>query len=352
METIHVSASRNYDVLLGPGLIEDLPRLVEPLCNGKRIGIITDDTVNSLYAAKVAESFDISGYTIYKYVIPYGESSKNIQTLSRILEYFASCHFTRKDIFVSIGGGVVGDITGLAAALYMRGIQFAQVPTTLLSMVDASVGGKTAVDLNAGKNLIGAFWQPSLVIADTQIVANLPADIFAEGMAEVIKSDLIANAGIVKMIQLGTVKNSLDQIVFSCIKMKRDVVERDEFETLGLRKVLNMGHTVAHAIEKLSDYSVSHGVAVATGLVWEAQIASKLGICGRKMVEEIKEAVDSYHLYYDVPYSAESMVEAMKSDKKNEDSRIDFVFPITYGKWEERKMEQHALIDIIKTLNI
>lgn len=352
METIHVSASRNYDVLLGPGLIEDLPRLIEPLCNGKRIGIITDDTVNSLYAAKVAESFDISGYTIYKYVIPHGESSKNIQTLSRILEYFASCHFTRKDVFISIGGGVVGDITGLAAALYMRGIQFVQVPTTLLSMVDASVGGKTAVDLNAGKNLIGAFWQPSLVIADSQIVANLPADIFAEGMAEVIKSDLIANAGIVKMIQLGTVKNSLDIIVFSCIKMKRDVVERDEFETLGLRKVLNMGHTVAHAIEKLSDYSVSHGVAVATGLVWEAQIASKLGICDRKIVDEIKEAVDSYHLYYDVPYSVESMVEAMKSDKKNEDSRIDFVFPITYGKWAERKMEQHALIDIIKSLNI
>lgn len=351
METIEVNTSRRYKVIIGQGLINELPRLVEPICNGRKIGVITDETVDALYAESACNALSNYGFTVSKYVIPPGEPSKNMTVLSGILEFFASCQFGRKDILISIGGGVIGDVTGLTAALYMRGIQFIQVPTTLLSSVDASVGGKTAVDLNAGKNLVGAFWQPSLVVSDTQIVASLPDEIFAEGMAEVIKSDLIANAGIIKIIWQGKVKDSLEKIVSSCIKMKRDVVERDEFETLGFRKVLNMGHTVAHAIEKLSDYSVPHGVAVATGLVWEAQMANIQGVCDRRFVDEIREAVDAYHLYYDVPYSVEAMVEAMKSDKKNEDSRIDFVFPITYGKWVERKMETHTLIDIIKTLN-
>lgn len=352
MRTIEVKTSRKYNVQLGQGLISILPQLVEPFCVGRKIGIITDDTVDVLYANKAAEALMVCDYSVSKYVIPHGEGSKSIDTLSGILEYFATCHFTRKDIFISVGGGVAGDITGLAAALYMRGIQFIQVPTTLLSMVDASVGGKTAVDLQAGKNLIGAFWQPCMVVADTQIIANLSDDIFAEGMAEVIKSDLIASAGIVKMIQKGTVKEHIDEIVAHCIEMKRGVVEQDEYETKGLRKVLNMGHTVAHAIEKLSGYQVSHGIAVATGLVWEAKIACYLGLCNDALVNEIKEAVDAYQLYYDVPFTVDSMVEAMKSDKKNDDLRIDFVFPITYGKWEERKLEQRELIDIIKTINI
>lgn len=350
MKTIEVKTSRAYNVLLGKGLIDNISRLVEPVCKGRKIGIITDDTVDALYASAVAERLNAYGYTIGNYVIPHGESSKNTTTLSGILEYFASCHFTRKDIFVSIGGGVIGDITGLAAALYMRGIQFIQIPTTLLSMVDASVGGKTAVDLAAGKNLIGAFWQPSMVVADTQIINNLPEDIFAEGMAEVIKSDLIANAGIVEMIKQETVKENIDQMVASCIEMKRDVVEQDEYETKGLRKVLNMGHTVAHAIEKLSDYNVSHGIAVATGLVWEASIANDLGLCSEALVKEIREAVDAYQLYYNVPFTVEAMVEAMKSDKKNDDSNIDFVFPLKYGKWEERKLPQQELVTILVKL--
>ena len=352
METIEVKTSRTYNVQLGQGLISVLPQLTQPLCSGRKIGFITDDTVDVLYANKAAEAFQICDYNVSKYVIPHGEGSKNISTLSEILEYFAQCHFTRKDIFISIGGGVIGDITGLAAALYMRGIQFIQVPTTLLSIVDASVGGKTAVDLQAGKNLIGAFWQPSMVVADTQIIANLPDDIFAEGMAEVIKSDLIANAGIVKMIKAGTVKEHIDQIVSSCINMKRDVVEQDEYETKGLRKVLNMGHTVAHAIEILSNYTVSHGIAVATGLVWEAKIACQLGLCGEQLVKEIQEAVEAFQLYYHVHYTVEAMVEAMKSDKKNDDYNIDFVFPITYGKWEERKLDTNKLKKIINTINI
>ncbi len=352
VETIEIKTSRKYYVQLGQGLISVLPQLIEPLCEGRKIGVITDDSVDALYAAKAVEALDICGYTVYKYVIPHGEGSKTITTLSGILEYLATCHLTRKDFLISIGGGVIGDITGLVAALYMRGIQFIQVPTTLLSMVDASVGGKTAVDLKAGKNLIGAFWQPSMVVADTQIIANLPDEIFAEGMAEVIKSDLIANAGIVKMIQAGIVKEHIDQMVASCINMKRDVVEQDEYETKGIRKVLNMGHTVAHAIEKLSNYTVSHGIAVATGLVWEAKIACQLALCGEQLVKEIQNAVNAYQLYYHVPYTVEAMVEAMKSDKKNDDNNIDLVFPITYGKWEEKKLETNELKNIINTINI
>ena len=350
MKRITVNTSKTYDVLLGNGLIQRLPELIAPICQGRKVGIITDDTVEGLYANHVAQELVSQGYEVKLFSFPHGEESKHIGTLSEILEYFAQNHFTRKDVFISIGGGVAGDITGLAAALYMRGIQFIQVPTTLLSMVDASVGGKTAVDLIAGKNLVGAFWQPSLVVADTNIVANLPKDIFAEGMAEVIKSDLIANAGIIGWVLLGTLNVHLAETIESCIRMKQGVVEQDEYETKGLRKVLNMGHTVAHAIEKLSEYKVSHGVAVATGLVWEATISHYLGLCNQSLVDEIRHAVDCYNLYYDVPYSVADMVEAMRSDKKNEDSKIDFVFPITYGKWEERKLEQKELNDIINSI--
>lgn len=352
MKRITVNTSKTYDVLLGSGLIRQLPEFLKPFCEGRKVGIITDDTVEGLYANQVAQAMAAEGYVVRTFVFPHGEESKHIGTLSDILEYFAEQHFTRKDVFVSIGGGVVGDITGLAAALYMRGIQFIQVPTTLLSMVDASVGGKTAVDLKAGKNLIGAFWQPSMVVADPQVIAQLPQEIFAEGMAEVIKSDLIANAGIVKRVLDGTLKQHLEEAIESCIRMKQGIVEQDEYETKGLRKVLNMGHTVAHAIEKLSAYKVSHGIAVGTGLVWEAAIANYLGLCGAELVDEIRKAVDHYHLFYDVPYGVEDMVEAMRSDKKNEDSRIDFVFPDTYGKWEERKLAQKELIGIINQLNI
>lgn len=352
MKRITINTSKTYDVLQGRGLIRQLPELLRPVYRGKKIGIITDDIVEGLYANNVAQELAAAGYFVKIFVFPHGEVSKHIGTLSDILEYFAQNHFTRKDLFLSIGGGVVGDITGLAAALYMRGIQFIQVPTTLLSIVDASVGGKTAVDLEAGKNLIGAFWQPSMVIADSQIIANLPEDIFSEGMAEVIKSDLIADAGIIKWILNGAVKDYLDEVIESCIQMKRSVVEQDEFETKGLRKVLNMGHTVAHAIERLSDYRVSHGVAVATGLVWEAKIAQYQSICNQSLVDEISEAVDCYGLYYDVPYSVVDMVDAMRSDKKNEDQNIDFVFPITYGKWVEKKLDQRELIEIINSINI
>ena len=350
MKTITVNTSKVYDVCLGKDLIYQLPNLIAPFCKGRKVGVITDDNVDVLYATAMKDELEAEGYQVSKFVFPHGEESKNINTLSDILEYFASCHFTRKDFFVSIGGGVAGDITGLAAALYMRGIQFIQVPTTLLSMVDASVGGKTAVDLQAGKNLIGAFWQPSRVVADTQIIADLPQDIFAEGMAEVIKSDLIANAGIVNWTIEGAVKAHLDEVIESCIQMKRSVVEKDEYETKGLRKVLNMGHTVAHAIEKLSNYQVSHGVAVATGLVWEAQIACQMGLCGEPLVKDIREAVDVYHLYYNVPFMVESMVDAMRGDKKNDDSRIDFVFPVTYGKWEEHKLELQELVALLKQI--
>lgn len=350
MKTITVNTSKVYDVCLGKDLIHQLPDLIAPFCKGRKLGIITDDNVDALYATAVKHDLEAEGYQVSKFVFPHGEESKNINTLSDILEYFASCHFTRKDFFISIGGGVAGDITGLAAALYMRGIQFIQVPTTLLSMVDASVGGKTAVDLQAGKNLIGAFWQPSMVVADTQVIADLPQDIFAEGMAEVIKSDLIANAGIVNWAIEGIVKEHLDEIIESCIQMKRSVVEQDEYETKGLRKVLNMGHTVAHAIEKLSGYQVSHGIAVATGLIWEAGIAAHLGLCSEALVAQIREAVEAYHLYYNVPFSIGAMVEAMKSDKKNDDSNIDFVFPLQFGKWEERKLSQHELVNIIEKI--
>ena len=249
-----------------------------------------------------------------------------------------------------MGGGVVGDIAGLASAIYMRGIEFIQIPTTLLAMVDASVGGKTAIDLKAGKNLAGAFWQPSLVICDTNIIKALPDDIFREGMGEVLKYEVIDNLGIFESVFNDRVFNDLDSIIYNCIESKRRIVEEDEFETTGKRKILNVGHTFAHGLEKLSNFEIYHGVAVATGLVWEAGLSYKLNLCSKSTFETIKHAVMKWNLLIDFKYDFKEMVNAMKKDKKNNDSLISFMLPLRLGNCVEKKLNDKEIISILESV--
>lgn len=348
MKTVHVNVSKAYDVLIGYGLLGQIGTLIKPVCKTNRVAIITDDIVEKLFMNSVCQRLNESGFETIQYSFPNGEQSKNVETLSGILEFLATNHVSRKDTLIALGGGVVGDIVGLAAALYMRGMSVVQVPTTLLSAVDSSVGGKTAVDLKSGKNLVGAFWQPSMVICDVEVIKNLSDKIFNEGMSEVIKCSIIRKLPVTDWINTNSLKDHLEDVIFDCILLKRDIVEKDEFDNKGIRNVLNVGHTVAHAIEKLSDYTISHGHAVGTGIIIEANISSLLGKCDKYIVEQIKNQVGKYGLIERIDWSPSQMVEAMKSDKKNVDSSIVFELPLQFGETEEFRINPIALWDLIR----
>ena len=345
-----MNVSKPYDILLGGGLFNRVNEVISPFCRGRNIAIVTDDIVNEIYGEKLLNQLRQHGYSAIKYVFPNGEASKNINTLSGILEFLAERDFKRNDFLIALGGGVVGDITGFAASVYMRGIGFIQIPTTLLAMVDASIGGKTAIDLSAGKNLAGAFWQPSLVICDTNIIKALPDEIFREGMGEVLKYGVIDNMGIFQYVFDNHVNEKLDLIILDCIRSKQRVVQEDEFETKGVRKVLNVGHTFAHGLEKLSDYAISHGVAVGTGLAWEAGISYKLGMCSFETFQSIKKAVKKWNLLVNFDFGFEDLVLAMKKDKKNDDSLISFMLPIQLGNCVEKKIDGVNLISTLENV--
>jgi len=344
---ISVNVSKKYDVIIEADSILHVFDYISNFAYSRKVAIITDDIVDRLYSMQVYDSLKKQNIDVYKFVFANGEESKNIRTLSLILEFLAENKFKRNDLIVAIGGGVVGDISGLSASLYMRGIEFIQIPTTLLAMVDASIGGKTAVDIKAGKNLVGAFWQPSLVLCDTNIIKNLPNNIFVEGMAEVIKADEIGNFGIIDLIKKSLIYDNIDYIVEKCIELKRDIVQQDEFETLGVRKLLNVGHTYAHALEKLSDYKISHGEAVGCGLFVEALIANRLGLCDEDTKISIQNAVLKVGLLNEYNYPIKDIVNTMKVDKKNTDDLISFMLPKTLGNCVERKLSTNEVEQLL-----
>lgn len=348
MNRIHVAVSHPYDVLVGRGFIRSVYQLARPFLKSERVVIVTDDIVDGLYGSDVLDQLIKNGLDAKKFAFPNGESSKNINTLSEILEFLAQVGLKRGDTLFALGGGVVGDITGLSAALFMRGISFIQVPTTLLAMVDASIGGKTAIDLKSGKNLAGAFWQPSLVICDIDIIEKLPHELFVEGMGEVIKCDIIEELGICDAVLNDSIEENLETIVSDCIQLKRSIVEKDEFETLGIRKLLNVGHTFAHGVEKMSDYKTPHGFAVGTGLVWESAIAYLKGICDKKTFNLIKQTVIKSGLLVDADYPVAELVECMKKDKKNSDDLISFMLPSSIGKCDEYKLAASEVCELLK----
>lgn len=336
MTTIAVKTSKPYKVVIGDGLIKDIGSLIQPVCATKKVAVITDDIVNRLYGSIVTEVLMSSGYSVSKFVFVNGEKSKNIVTLSKILEFLAESELTRSDMLIALGGGVVGDITGFAAAVYMRGIDFIQVPTTLLAAVDASVGGKTAIDLEHGKNLAGAFWQPRMVLCDTEIIRDLPDSLFANGMGEVIKHGVLAGADILDAIENGAEKYDFEWLVKRNIEIKRDIVVSDERES-GKRRILNFGHTVAHAIEKMSCYTIPHGEAVGIGMVYETRLAEALGICESGLEEKILGYCDKYGLFTKQLIDDE-FIKAMTMDKKNEDKKIVFALPERVGAFCIKKL--------------
>ncbi len=329
MTTITVHASHQYDVHIGCGLLEKAGELCAQVINPCRALILTDDNVAPIYANALHASLSDAGFAPEIYVVPHGEGSKSIPTLCELLEYLAEQKYTRTDALFALGGGVIGDLCGFAASVYLRGIAFVQIPTTLLACVDSSVGGKTAVNLRAGKNLAGAFYQPRLVICDPETLGTLPPEILADGCAEVIKYGVINDSELFSWLESG-ISPASEQIIARCVQNKRDVVEQDEFDT-GLRQLLNLGHTVAHAIEKCSDFAISHGSAVAIGTVAIMRAAVAQGLCPGGDLDALIRLTKQLGLPTSCPFDAAELTAAALSDKKRTGGSITLVVPYGIG---------------------
>ena len=353
IQTIHVRTNPEYDVTIGPGLLRECGtrlRGAVPLCH---MAVVTDSNVAPLYLKTVKDSLLEAGYQVSTYMFPAGEEHKNFDTLSGILEFLAEEHLTRTVCVAALGGGVTGDMAGLAAALYLRGVKYVQLPTTLLSAVDSSVGGKTAIDLKAGKNLAGAFLQPSAVICDTNCLETLPPEVSADGAAEAIKTAVLSDAGLFNAIEDGMfMMTDTAAIIAHCVQYKAGVVERDEKEQ-GERKLLNLGHTVGHAIEKCSDFTIPHGHAVAAGLAVMARASKRLGWMLEEGInawtaDRICSALRLTGLPISTEYSPEVLAQAALSDKKRAGDSITIVVPREIGNCELKKIHVSELEAIIR----
>lgn len=365
MRKVTVSASKVYDVTIGRGLLADVGKIVRETSGGATVAIITDSVVNPLYGDCVEKSLTAAGYKVLRLVLPSGEHSKCADTLVKIWEFLAENGMIRSDVIVALGGGVVGDISGFAASSYMRGIHYVQVPTTLLAMVDSSVGGKTAINLNAGKNLAGAFNQPEAVICDLDTVMSLDEKVYIDGCAEVIKYGVIRDAELFEQLAIEMPKSVndlpdnfqiLEDVVARCVEIKADVVNADECDT-GIRQLLNFGHTIGHAYEAISDFEMSHGYAVALGMSVICKIAVAEGMCEEAVSKRMDEILKAFGLPVDLmamnekyDFSPENLAKYIGSDKKHVDNYINLIVPNKIGECVIRKTSDAEINEWIKRL--
>ena len=345
MKIINVNASKKYDVIIGEGILSTLGERCVSLLGKGRAVIVTDNNVAPLWLGKAKASLEDAGIETVEFVFPAGEESKSKETLFELIEFMAENRLTRSDFAVALGGGVTGDMVGLASSLYLRGIEFVQVPTTLLAAVDSSVGGKTAVNLNSGKNLMGAFYQPALVLCDILTLGTLPENVFADGMAEVIKYGVIFDKDLFDKVSGGDVKSDMESIIARCVELKRDVVARDEFDK-GDRQLLNFGHTMAHSIEKLSNFEISHGSAVAIGMVIAARASYAFGWSGKDCTQAIIDANKNNNLPVECDFSSADLADIALSDKKRTGGTINFVVTKSLGECVLKKIPVETLYKI------
>ncbi len=328
MKTVKVSCSRDYDILIERGLTERAGDIISKRFPGRRFCIISDGNVEPLYIDKLLSGFNVPDIQKPQcFTFSPGEVSKTLETVQSILSFLAENHYTRSDMLIALGGGITGDITGFAASVYLRGIEFIQIPTTLLAAVDSSVGGKTGVNLGGLKNQVGTFWQPSLVISDPDVFSTLPQKEYSCGMAEVIKYAAICDPGLGdELLNEGDIAD----IICRCVTIKRDIVASDERDT-GVRQTLNLGHTFGHAVEKVSENSYSHGEAVAIGTVMAFRSAERLGICGSDGTARAVSLFEKFGLPVSCGLDRSRMLEAMKNDKKRSGGTVNLVLPTSFG---------------------
>ena len=324
---------------------EKIAPLVRP---GSRAMIVSETNVFPIYGERLKASLEKAGIHTAEFVFEAGEPQKQLSTVMQIYEALAENDFTRSDIIVTLGGGVAGDMGGFAAATFLRGIDFVQVPTSLLAQVDASVGGKTGVDLPFGKNLVGAFYQPRLVLIDPSVLTTLPEQTFADGMAEVVKYGYISNRDILDMVSAPDYKQNIESIICECVKIKRDVVTIDEHDT-GLRMILNFGHTIGHAAEKLGNYvDLTHGQAVAVGMVAAMRLSAFLG--NEDLTGRLIEILKHIGLPTELKYDREDIYRSLLSDKKKFGATVNFILVREPGRAEITPIDAEKLHEYVLKL--
>ena len=322
----------SYEIRIGRGILDRMVLLISRHHKTSRFVIVTDRNVNRLHGAKVLEAFGEAGLNASVVEIPAGEASKNIAMLMDVAGRMLTLGADRKTVLIALGGGVVGDLTGFLASVYMRSVPYIQIPTTLIGQVDSAIGGKTAVDLPQGKNLLGTFYQPAAVFADLDFLDTLPEKEFTNGLAEIIKYGVIEDEKMFKMLEEGmeAVRSRdavlLAKLVENCCRIKKSIVEIDEREQ-GLRRILNFGHTLGHALEAVSEYTLSHGEGVALGMIAAAKLSVKLRYLKPEELDRIVAVIGKAGLPTKIPqaFAEAPVIERLKMDKKKKDDVVHFV---------------------------
>ena len=332
---VNMPAQRPYPIAIWKGGLTQLGDFLKWLsCKSSQIAVVSNPDIASLYGQKALDSLTRAGFEACLLTLPEGEAHKNLDTIQSLYKQLLQNKFTRNDTLVALGGGVIGDMVGFAAATYLRGISFVQVPTTLLSMVDSSVGGKTGVDLEEGKNLVGAFKQPLGVLMDPDVLNTLPKEEFRSGLAEVIKHGVIGDVELFEILEKEDALSNIENLIEKALRVKIQIVEEDPFEQ-DRRALLNLGHTFGHAIEKVSGYTVRHGEAVAIGMVQEARLAHKMGLCQKEVVTRLENVLEKHKLPTSVSgFSLQDIYKAMEHDKKRRGAGLIFSLPKSIGDVE------------------
>lgn len=339
MKILKVKTGEPYEIIINQGLLEDVPKDLTRNFNFGKIAIITDETVASFYGERLLKGFEKLNIKAYLFTFPPGEGSKNIDTVIFLARRLVQKNYDRKDFILALGGGVVGDIAGFLASIYLRGVPYVQVPTTLLAQVDSSVGGKTGVDLPEGKNLIGTFYQPKRVYIDPETLKTLPLEEIKNGLAEVIKYGCILKKSLFKFLKKKGKKifelksEELEYIIYTSCKLKAFVVSKDEKEA-GLRRVLNFGHTVGHAIEVELNYQIPHGIAVAIGMLAEAKLSETLGVAKEEVYNPLKKLLKELTFPKKIEkITPERLLAHMQKDKKVAKGKLTIVLLEKIGKY-------------------
>ena len=342
MRTRNVSASRSYEIRIGAALTESGEAIRAATGAGKAV-VVSDSNVAPLYLQAVLSSLHAAGVEAVGAVIPAGEASKCAEQYLQLMNFLIEEQITRSDALVALGGGVVGDLTGFTAATYLRGIAYVQIPTSLLAMVDSSVGGKTAIDLPGGKNLCGAFYQPWAVLCDPTVLDTLPADFYADGSAEVIKYGLLRDPELLELLA----KNDREEIIYRSCTIKRDIVQQDEHDN-GVRQLLNLGHTVGHAFEQHSNFALSHGRAVAAGMAVITRAAIAHGECDAAVLPALLQALEESGLPTEATAPLSALTTLLRADKKRKGDTITLVVPEKLGSCCLKKLPIDGLEDYLR----
>lgn len=345
--TDKINKNNDYNIYIGKNIINNLSEYISDYINkDSKIVIITDDNVNYHYN----ELFNniLKSKNLYKFVIPNGEQSKSEEQLFKLIKYLLKNEITRNDILIAFGGGVVGDLTGLCASIYMRGIKFIQIPTTLLSMVDSSIGGKTAINIDGYKNVIGSFYVPKFVLCDISFLNTLPEEIYRDGFGEIIKYGVIKSPSLFNSLFN---KENLDMIniINESITIKRDIVQEDLYDNKNIRILLNLGHTLGHTFENLSNFKISHGESVAIGILYASYISTFLNI-GENIYKEVNTLLDLYGFNNEIKYKFDDIYNKLLIDKKRSNNIISLVLPVKIGECKVVDLHIDELKNILKSI--